>query len=165
VCADGQVSAQDVVDVYQLLTVAVGPTLAKARRRYRKDNWIRKPVSLVYNAMMLLLFPGLSCLDVNGNPKMMPAETLKRMELQSHDWFLEAEVMLKARHLRVRVVEIDVFGRARRASRSHVRAGTIVEFLRNIIAYRVGGPWRDWRKRTASLPAETAPAPSGVAHG
>src|SRR5688572_4594117 len=35
VCADGQVSAEDVLEVYQRLRAASRPALAKARRRYR----------------------------------------------------------------------------------------------------------------------------------
>src|SRR5262245_44322052 len=146
-CADGQVLPEDVVGVYRLLKTANAPCLAKARRRFRPDSWVRKLVSILYNGMMQVLFPGLPGLDVNGNPKMMPAEVLRLMELSSRDWFLEAEVMLKARYLNLRVIEVDIFGLPQKHSPSHVRVAAIVEFLQNIVAYRIGRPWRAWRKR------------------
>jgi dolichol-phosphate mannosyltransferase len=151
ICADGQVVPGDVVKTFRALELAAAPTLAKVRRLYRPDSLVRKVVSIFYNAAMQVLFMGMPCLDVNGNPKIMPANILRVMELTSEDWFLEAEVMLKARHLRLPVIEINVRGQPREAGHSHVRFGTILEFMRNIIAYRFGGPWRVWRSRVNEL--------------
>ncbi len=146
-CADGQVEPIDVVKVYQAAAGAGRPTLAKARRRYRNDNWVRKVISIGYNGMMQVLFLGLPSIDVNGNPKVLPTDILKQMELSATDWFVEAEVMLKARHLQMPTIEIDVFGLAREGGQSHVRFSAVVEFLKNIAIYRFGGPWRDWKAR------------------
>lgn len=154
-CADGQVAPKDVIVTYRVLLQATEPTLAKVRRLYRPDSWVRKVVSIFYNATMQVVFVGMPCLDVNGNPKIMPANILRLMELTSQDWFLEAEVMLKARHLRLPVIEINAKGQAREAGHSHVRFAAILEFIRNIISYRFSfnGPWSDWRRRVTKLPA------------
>jgi len=145
ICADGQVEPKDVLVTYRALQNATVPTLAKVRRLYRPDSWVRKVVSICFNAIMK---------DVNGNPKIMPANILRLMELSSEDWFLEAEVMLKARHLGLPVIEINVKGQPREAGHSHVRFATILEFIRNIISYRVmrSGPWSEWRRRVHALP-------------
>jgi glycosyltransferase involved in cell wall biosynthesis len=155
ICADGQVGPEDVLVTYRALQNATVPTLAKVRRLYRPDSWVRKVVSICFNAVMKVLFIGMPCLDVNGNPKIMPANILRLMELSSEDWFLEAEVMLKARHLGLPVIEINVKGQPREAGHSHVRFTTILEFMRNIISYRVmrNGPWSEWRRRVNALPA------------
>jgi hypothetical protein len=71
------------------------------------------------------------------------------IELSSSDWFLEAEIMLKVRYLRLMVIEIDVPGHLRKGGRSSVGWRTIFEFMHNILAYRVGGPWRDWRRKVS----------------
>ena len=154
ICADGQVEPKDVLVTYRALQNATVPTLAKVRRLYRPDSWVRKVVSICFNAIMKVLFVGMPCLDVNGNPKIMPANILRLMELSSEDWFLEAEVMLKARHLGLPVIEINVKGQPREAGHSHVRFATILEFIRNIISYRVmrSGPWSEWRGRVNALP-------------
>jgi glycosyltransferase involved in cell wall biosynthesis len=146
-CADGQVDAVDVVKVYQAAAMAGRPTLAKARRRYRNDNWVRKVISIGYNGLMRVLFLGLPSLDVNGNPKVLPRDVLEQMELRSTDWFVEAEIMLKAYHLRMPTIEFDVFGLAREGGTSHVRFSAIVEFLKNVFRYRFGGPWREWKTK------------------
>lgn len=157
-CADGQVAPEAVLEVYAAIRDAQEPTLAKVRRRFRKDGLLRKVVSVAYNGVMHLLFPGLHALDLNGHPKLVHRETLERMELASDDWFLDAEIMLKARHLGLRVVEIDVPGYAREGGTSNVSMDTVREFLRNILRYRAGGPWRAWRQRTY----HTRRAPEGL---
>lgn len=156
ICADGQVAAKDVLVTYRALQNATVPTLAKVRRLYRPDSWVRKVVSICFNAIMKVLFIGMPCLDVNGNPKIMPANILRLMELSSEDWFLEAEVMLKARHLGLPVIEINAKGKPRAGGYSHVRFATILEFIRNIISYRIrpnsNRPWSEWCRRVNTLP-------------
>jgi hypothetical protein len=119
----------------------------KVRRRFRQDGLVRKVVSVAYNGMMHLLFPGLRALDLNGHPKLLHRETIEQMELSSDDWFLDAEIMLKARHLRLPVIEMNVPGHAREGGTSNVRVNTVLEFLVNIVRYRLGGPWRNWKKQ------------------
>jgi len=157
-CADGQVAPESVLLIYRALHAASPNTLAKARRRFRQDSWSRKIVSIAYNAMMLALFPGMPSLDVNGNPKIMPAEVLRTMDLTSKDWFLEAEIMLKTRHLRLMVLEIDVPGYLRKGGKSSVRLRTVAEFLRNILAYRFGGSWSRWQETVEGSPARQTQA-------
>jgi len=149
ICADGQVSPESVLLIYRTLRAADNRTLAKARRRFRQDSWIRKIVSIAYNGLMLILFPGMPSLDVNGNPKLFHADVLRVMDLTSNDWFLEAEIMLKTHYLRMMVIEIDVPGFLRNGGTSNVRFQTVLEFFRNILTYRFGGPWREWKKQVS----------------
>jgi glycosyltransferase involved in cell wall biosynthesis len=151
--ADGQVSPESVLLIYRSLCAADNRTLAKVRRRFRPDSWIRKVVSTCYNVSMLILFPGLPSLDVNGSPRIMSAEIIRLMDLKSDDWFLEAEILLKAHYLRLMVIEIDVPGRLRKGGRSNVGLNTILEFIANIAKYRFGGPWRQWRKQVSEVSA------------
>jgi glycosyltransferase involved in cell wall biosynthesis len=161
-CADGQVAPESVLLIYRALRAAGPYSLAKARRRFRQDSWVRRIVSIGYNGLMLALFPGVPSLDVNGNPKIMPAEVARIMELSSTDWFLDAEIMLKARHLRLMVLEIDVPGYLRKAGRSNVRMRTVLEFARNIARHRLGGSWNEWRARVAATPVREVRAHGGT---
>lgn len=158
-CADGQVAPESVLLIYRSLSAAGGQTMAKARRRFRPDGPVRKMVSIFYNALMLVLFPGLRTLDVNGYPKIFPAEILRAMDLQSDDWFLDAEAMLKTHYLRLMVIEIDVPGHLRKGGRSNVRIATVCEFVLNIIRYRFGGPWREWRRQVSKSAVREVHAP------
>ena len=151
-CADGQVRAEDVFRIYRAAAESTSPAMAKVRRRFRQDSWIRKLISVFYNGIMLLLFPGISTLDVNGNPKIVSAEALKWISPSSHDWFLDAEFMLKARHLKLNVIEINVPGQLRQAGKSNVRMRTVVEFMKNILRARFGKDWTNW---AATVPPVT----------
>lgn len=145
--ADGQVSPEDVVRVYLAAKDASQPVLSKAKRRDRHDGLQRAIISLGYNALMNLFFPGMPSSDVNANPKFLTASALRRMDLGSDDWFLEAEIMLKAQYMGLSVLEVEVGGKPRESGRSHVRSSAILEFFKNMIRYRFGGPWKQWRRQ------------------
>lgn len=138
-CADGQVDAADVLKLYETAARAKAPRLVKVRRRFRMDGWKRKITSIAYNFGTAALFGGLGTIDVNGNPKMLPREWLERMRLESRDWFLDAEIMIKAKRMGLPVLEINVLGQMRAGGASNVRLATCFEFARNLWAYRFGG--------------------------
>jgi len=147
--ADGQVAPESVLLIYRAVATAGDRTIAKVRRRFRPDSLMRKVISTIYNVGMLVVFPGMPSMDVNGSPRIMPREILSMMDLTSSDWFLEAEIMLKVQYLRLLVIEIDVPGHLRQGGNSHVGWKTIFEFLGNIARYRMGGPWREWRREVS----------------
>jgi glycosyltransferase involved in cell wall biosynthesis len=170
--ADGQVDPVDVVRVYRLMENREQRVLAKVRRRFRQDNMKRKVVSIVYNGLMQVVFGWLGAIDLNGSPKLFSRVTFARMRLEAKDWFLDPEIILKAKWLGLRVIEIDVEGRARHGGVSHVRRETIFEFLQNICRYRFGGRLRRWYRKlhqaeAAAPPAEVSgsvlPTPLGLA--
>ena len=145
--ADGQVDAEDVVRLWETIMHTDSRTLGKVRRRFRLDGFRRKVVSIGYNGFVRLLWPSLASIDINGSPKLMHRETLDRVALESKDWFLDPELMIKAHYLGVRVLEMNVFARMRGNGLSHIRASTCWEFFWNILAFKFGG-YRRW-KRTA----------------
>ena len=152
-CADGQVDAEDLLKVYKLAERAKGQVLVKVRRRFRMDGWIRKIVSTIYNTLTTVLFGGLGSIDINGNPKILSYDNLQAMRLVSRDWFLDAEIMIKAKYLGLRVIEMNVFARMREGGATNVRPQTCLQFLGNLWKYWWGKPIREWR-RESSLPVE-----------
>lgn len=158
ICADGQVDADDVARLFRDAVRSPEPKLFKVRRRFRMDGWLRKVVSVTYNLGTVLIFPGLGSIDVNGNPKILPADALRRMELVSKDWFLDAEIMIKARQMGLAVHETNVFARMRGGGTSNVRPATCLEFARNLVRARLGGlAPRTPRAHTAARRGEGAP--------
>lgn len=147
--ADGEVDAEDVVRLYEAAKATDGRIVAKVRRRFRLDGPVRKIVSVSYNLLVLLLWPGLGTLDVNGSPKLLRRESLQAMRLTSKQWFLDPELMIKARYLGLRILEVNVFARLRGTGLSHVRPSTCWEFLRELLRYRFFGALRAWRRDTA----------------
>lgn len=140
--ADGQVDAEDVVRLFDAALASEGQVLAKVRRRFRMDGFSRKVVSTLYNLFVRILWPSLGSIDVNGTPKILPRQALLAMRLQSKDWFLDPEIVVKAHYMGLRVLEFNAFGRLRGAGLSHVKATTCWEFFRNLIAFRVSNKWR-----------------------
>lgn len=155
--ADGQIAPDDVVRVYIATRTAPKGAMVKARRMNRPDGIARAVISVIYNATMQVLFYGVPSRDINGNPKIFPAAAAQLMQLSSHDWFLEAEVMLKARYLRLPVVEVDVLSRPRQGGRSHVRMATVIEFLWNIVVFRLRGSSRAWRESVSPVVSSGEP--------
>lgn len=144
--ADGQVDAADVLRLYESASTASTPVLAKARRRFRMDGFTRRVVSIAYNGFVWLLWPRLGSVDVNGLPKILPRAAVEAMRLESRRWFLDPEIMIKARHLGLRVIELNVFARMRGGGTSHVRAATCWEFFRSLLAYRFGRTIPRWKR-------------------
>ncbi len=137
VAADGQVDAEDVVRLFDAAASCRGRVVAKARRRFRMDGLTRKIVSVAYNGFVHLLWPRLGSWDVNGTPVLLPRDVLLAMRLESTNWFINPELLVKAHYLGVRVLELNVFARMRGNGLSHVRASTCWEFVRYLLEYRL----------------------------
>lgn len=133
---DGQMPAEDVVRAYKKLKEE-NLDLTKTCRVQRDDGFYRGVVSTVYNVIFRLLFPGLNGGDVNSKPKVMTRGVYARMDLQSDGWFIDAEIMIQARRMRLKMGEIEtVFHRIEYRS-SFVKPLSILEFLANLVWYRV----------------------------
>jgi len=154
---DGQVDAADVAQLFVTVQGANSHTLAKVRRRFRMDGLRRKLVSVAYNLFVLALWPRIGSLDINGSPKILHRDVLRALDLQSKEWFLDAELMVKAHYLDVRVMEFNVFSRMRGAGISHVRASTCWEFFSKLLGFRFGRALPEWR-RTVELAPSFIPA-------
>lgn len=142
VAADGQVDAEDVLRLFDVVRGADTWVMAKARRCFRMDGLLRKFVSIGYNLLFRLLWPNVASIDVNGMPKILPRDAVKAMALRSKDWFLDAEIMIKSQALAIRIIEFNVFARLRGNGVSHVKAGTCWEFAVNLLKYRFSRRWR-----------------------
>jgi glycosyltransferase involved in cell wall biosynthesis len=139
---DGQVAAEDLVRAFRELQRG-GYDLVKASRVHRDDGLTRKTISLVFNALFHLLFPGLPVRDVNAKPKIMTRATYQRLDLESDDWFIDAEIMIQARRLGLRIGEVETRFLALTGRRSFINLRTLFEFLGNLARYRL----RELRRR------------------
>jgi glycosyltransferase involved in cell wall biosynthesis len=151
--ADSQVDAHETVHLFEEALACEEPVVAKARRRFRMDGFTRKVVSVTFNTLFRALWPRIHTFDVNGLPKIVPRDVVRRMRLSSKDWFLDPEIMIKSHYLGVRCIEYSVFARMRSRGLSHVSAGTCVNFFSGLLRYRFSGELSAWRTREpAGLP-------------
>ena len=160
VAADGQVDAEDVFRLYEACCDTNGRVVGKVRRRYRMDGFLRRIISVGYNVFVRLLWPRLGSWDVNGQPRMIRRDVIQAMDLQSTNWLLDPEMLIKAHYMGVRVVEVNVFARMRGNGLSHVRMATCWEFFTYLLGFRFSGRLKQWRqhiaKHTVSTPAQAS---------
>ncbi len=157
--ADGQVDAEDAVRLFENVSTIGGKALGKVRRRFRMDGLLRKIISISYNLFIRALWPRLGSIDVNGSPKILPRDVLLAMGLQSRQWFLDPEIILKAHLMGIRIFEYNVFARERGNGLSHVRIWTCWEFFSKILTYRFAKEWRkeiDWDALSPRVTASTS---------
>jgi len=134
---DGQVPPESALTVVDQLR-ATDADVAKGRRRPREDGSVRTVTSFGYNALFRLLFGTRGLWDINGQPKALARSAYELLDLRTDDWFTDAEIVLKARALRLRIVEVPVRFRPRRIPVSNVGPGTVWEFLVNMLRWRLG---------------------------
>lgn len=133
---DGQILAEDLLRACQELERG-GYDLVKAARVHRGDGLKRKAISLGFNVLFRLLFPGLRVRDVNAKPKVMTRAAYERLALESDDWFIDAEIMIQARRLGFRIGEIETDFLPLTGRRSFINLRTVLQFLGNLARYRL----------------------------
>lgn len=143
--ADGQIDAEDVVRVYESVARSNGKVIGKVFRRFRLDGPWRTLVTTFYNWFMVMLWPKIGSYDVNGSPKILPRQVMLDMKLESKNWLLDPEIMIKAGYMGVSVVEMNAFARMREHGESHVQVGTIWQFISTLLKYRFGDKLKKWR--------------------
>ncbi len=75
--------------------------------------------------------------DINSKPKIITRDAYSKMNLKSTDWFIDAEIMIQARSLKLKIEKIPVIFSANESRKSFVRFGAIAEFIFNLIKYRI----------------------------
>lgn len=133
---DEQNPVEDVIGMYWHMR-RLGADVMKGRRIARFDGYLRHGVSIAYNLLFLAMFRTTALWDVNGKPKGLTRHAYQQLSLRSDDWFIDAEIVLEARRLGLRVEEMPVVFRKNPARSSFVRAQTVIEFLRNMVKRRL----------------------------
>ena len=133
---DGQMPCDDVIRVYHELK-SKGLDLAKTYRAKRDDGSYRRLISVVYNILFKILFPGINAWDMNSKPKIMTREFYEKINLESNGWFIDAEIMILARRLGAKIGEIETVFHSMDSRPSFVKPLSILEFLGNLFWYRI----------------------------
>jgi glycosyltransferase involved in cell wall biosynthesis len=134
---DAQNPVEDVLRIYEQLRTGAYDVM-KGRRASRYDGLYRRVISFGYNVLFQLMFGTWGLWDINGKPKALTRPALEAMRLQSDDWFIDAEIVLEARRLCLRIGEMPVVFRENKERSSFVRMSAIWEFLANMFCHRLG---------------------------
>ena len=109
--------------------------LIKTYRVSRGDGFYRRAISIIYNKLFRILFR-VNTRDINSNPKIFLKSKYLLLDLKSDDWFIDAEIMLRANELGLKIGEIPMHFYALTNRSSFVKVGTLYEFLKNMFNYR-----------------------------
>jgi hypothetical protein len=66
-------------------------------------------------------------------------EAYRRMNLESNDWFVDAEIVLAARRAGMKIVELPVVFLENKERSSFVRISSIWQFVVHMVRYRALG--------------------------
>jgi glycosyltransferase involved in cell wall biosynthesis len=132
---DEQNPVDDVLRMYRSMR-EVGADVMKGRRKLRHDGVYRRLVSLAYNIAFRVVFRTRGLWDINGKPKGLTRTAYERLDLQSDDWFIDAEIVLKARDRGLRIAELPVEFMRNDKRASLVGPRAIWEFAVNMLRER-----------------------------
>jgi len=106
----------DPAELQSLVQRADGAEMVVGYRRVRRDPWIRRLNALAFFGLARLLF-GYLARDVNCAFKLIRADLLRGLPLQSTGAFINAELLARARRHGAQVVEVPVHHFPRPAGR------------------------------------------------
>jgi dolichol-phosphate mannosyltransferase len=129
--SDNQFDVREIADALPLLASPQQPDGADAVfgfRVYRYDSVLRCILSWGYNRLVRVLFR-VKVRDVDCAFKLWTRAVNERLDLESHDFFIDTEMVAKIRRLGFRTVEKGVRHYPRTAGTTTVRAGHIPKTL------------------------------------
>jgi glycosyltransferase involved in cell wall biosynthesis len=138
---DSQNPVDDAVKIYKQMKITSADVM-KGRRVLRHDGSYRRFISLTYNLLFLVVFRTFGLWDINGKPKALTRRAYSDMQLESDDWFIDAEIVLAARSAGLRIVEMPVVFLENPERSSFVKISAIWEFIKNMARYRTRRPGR-----------------------
>jgi hypothetical protein len=133
---DAQNPVNDALTMYRRMK-DTGVDIMKGRRIARFDGPYRRAISTLYNLAFMLLFRTRGLWDINGKPKGLTRTAYHTLNLHSDDWFIDAEIILTARHHHLTIAELPVVFHRNDERASFVRPTAILQFLTNMAKHRL----------------------------
>ena len=143
----------DVSELKYLLPIIDSYDLVVGFRIYRYDRPMRLFLSWGYNLLVRLVF-GIRIHDIDCAFKLFRREIFDTMQLESSDFFIDTEIVAKAKRLGYRLNEVGVRHYPRMAGKTTVRPSDIPRTLRTLS--------RIWKRTRRMEPQPKPPIPEGL---
>jgi glycosyltransferase involved in cell wall biosynthesis len=101
-------------------------------RLNRKDPWIRRFLSRCYNILADILFD-LDVKDIDCAFKIFKKEIFEKIKIESDNFFVNTEILAKARYFRYKILEVGVTHFPRKAGKSTVSFKYVPLTIRELI--------------------------------
>jgi glycosyltransferase involved in cell wall biosynthesis len=125
----------DINEIERSLPLSKDYDVVTGYRIRRKDTLLRYLVSRCYNLLVRLLI-GITVRDVNCSFKLFHRNVFDSFEVESNEFFVDAEILAKARALGFTICEIGVTHFPRRAGIPTVRVSNVPRTLRELSRIR-----------------------------
>ncbi|HYP26158.1 MAG TPA: glycosyltransferase family 2 protein [Blastocatellia bacterium] len=136
----------DVREIKNLLPLIESADIVCGFRIYRFDPLTRLVLSWGFNLLVRIIFR-INIRDVDCAFKLFRREVFDEIEIESKKFFVDAEVLAKARHHGFKLVEIGVRHYPRPAGRSTVRPSHVFSTLRELAHIWVNIHFKSGAKR------------------
>ena len=134
--ADNQEKPEDLAMMCGLFLLRKLDILKAVRRSRTSDGFRRIVISKVYNAIFQTIFHS-RAKDINATPKIFTRVFYERASLESLDWFIDAEIVIKAEYFKCAIGEAEIEYLPRLKGRSNVRPAHVYQFLANMIRWGI----------------------------
>lgn len=121
----------DVREIRNLLPLIEKADIVCGFRIYRFDPLTRLVLSWGYNLLIRIIFR-IQVRDIDCAFKLFRRQVFEHITIESKKFFVNAEILAKARYLKMQLIEIGVRHYPRPAGRSTVRASHIISTLKEI---------------------------------
>ncbi|HIH13387.1 TPA: glycosyltransferase family 2 protein [Candidatus Woesearchaeota archaeon] len=134
-CADGEVKAEDTVQLVDFLIQNTDYAAVKASRINRNQGY-RKFISGKYNHLVNALFR-IKTTDINGWPLFVRSEVYDGLNIGLKNWVINIEILHKLQKKNLKFKDIDCVYQGRKGGRSKVNMLTIFAFIYQVILYKI----------------------------
>jgi dolichol-phosphate mannosyltransferase len=122
----------DVAELASLLPLMEGHDAVLGFRLDRKDPWLRRASSAVFNGLSSAIF-GLRVRDVNCSFKLFRGDALRALPIESDDFFVDTELVARFRKAGWRLTQRGVRHYPRTSGHSTVKPGDVPRTLASIV--------------------------------
>ncbi|MEK8022778.1 MAG: glycosyltransferase family 2 protein [Candidatus Hydrogenedentota bacterium] len=142
---DGQFPLEAVITCFMRI-IEGGYDLVQTYRVRRGDGMTRRMISIAFNAISRLMFPGFNLNDINSKPKILTRALYEKLQLCDDGWFIDAEIVLKANLMKAVIAHEPIHFYKLQGRHSFIRPAAIMEFVRKLLLFH-----RDRDRIKASL--------------
>lgn len=135
-CADEEVSAEDVLKVYNYLKNS-DFDVSKSRRMDRKDGLFRKFTSFVFNSLISMRF-NLGLKDINGYPIFMKRKLFQDVKTKEIAYLFNLDFLINMKKAGYRIIEIPIIHHERKKGRSFMKLSRVFEMAFGFFKYALG---------------------------
>jgi len=132
-CADEEVSAEDVYNIYNTL-IKGHYDVSKSRRIDRKDGRFRKLTSFIFNSLISIRF-GLGLKDINGYPIFMKKELFPLVKTDEISYLFNLDFLRKMKNARYKIIEVPIIHHERKKGKSFMKPSRIFKMAFGFFKY------------------------------